>query len=68
MEKTMNYLGFTGSVEYSESKGMFVGKVLDVDAIVTYAGHTPEELRRAFEAAVEDYLDKLDEIETQDRD
>ncbi len=67
MDKKMSYLGCTGSVEYSEAKGIYTGRVLDVDAIVTYAGMNEQDLEAAFHEAVEDYLDKLDEIETQDR-
>ncbi|MCD8307270.1 MAG: hypothetical protein LUD51_03470 [Clostridia bacterium] len=64
---TMSYLGCTGSIEEA-GHGRFYGKVLGLDAPVTYEGYSLEELEKAFQAAVEDYLDKLEEIETQDRD
>ncbi|MCD8286995.1 MAG: antitoxin HicB [Clostridia bacterium] len=63
---TMKYLGCTGSIEEA-GHGRYYGKVLGLETTVTYEGHSLEELEKAFQAAVEDYLDKLDEIETQDR-
>lgn len=56
MEKTMEYKGHTGSVEFSEPDGVFFGKVQGVRSLISYEGTTEKDLVDDFHAAVDDYL------------
>jgi len=56
MHNTMEYKGYVGSVEFSESDGCFFGKVLDVPALISYEGTSTAELAEDFRTAVDDYL------------
>lgn len=54
----MNYKGYIGSIEVSESDNCLFGKVLALphDTMITYEGETVAELREDFHEAVDDYL------------
>ena len=57
MSNTMEYKDYIGSVEFSESDGVFFGKVMGIRALISYEGTTAKELVEDFHGAVEDYLD-----------
>ncbi len=57
MNNTMNYKGYIGSVEFSESDNVFFGKVMGIKALISYEGETAKELVNDFHGAVEDYLE-----------
>ena len=52
----MEYKGYIGSIEFSESDRLFYGKVLGIRALLSYEGTTADELLSDFHAAVDDYL------------
>lgn len=56
MKNTVEYKGYTGSVEYSDEDGTFFGKVQFVRALIAYEGSNAEELRQDFHDGVDDYL------------
>lgn len=56
MKNTMEYKGYTGSVEYSDEDGIFFGKVQFIRALISYQGSNAEELRNDFHVGVDDYL------------
>lgn len=56
MNNTMEYKGFTGSIELSEADRTFYGKVQGVRALISYEGTTAQELIDDFHNAVDDYL------------
>ena len=53
---TMSYQGYSARVEYDERDDIFIGRVLGLRSIISFHGKTVSELRRAFSAAVRDYL------------
>lgn len=53
---TLAYEGFQGSVEVSLEDNCLYGRVLHIEDLVTYEGGSPEELNKAFEDAIRDYL------------
>lgn len=53
---TMNYKGYSGSVNFSEEDNCLFGKVLGIRSLISYEGTSVEEVRRDFEASVDDYL------------
>ena len=56
MSNTMEYRNYVGSVEFSESDGVFFGKVMGIRAMISYEGTTAKELVTDFHDAVDDYL------------
>ena len=65
--KTMTHRDYTAEIHYSEEDGCFVGRVVDIDDIVSFDGNTDEELRDAFEGMVDFYIEvvnKRDSAET----
>lgn len=55
---TMQYKGFTGSVEVDFEDSLLFGKVLLINDLVNYEGQTPAELKAGFESAVDDYIEQ----------
>lgn len=56
MEKTMEYNGYIGTVEYSAEDEMLYGKIWGINDSVTYDGESISQLKEAFHEAVDDYL------------
>lgn len=56
LNNTMQYKGYVGSVEFSETDGLFFGKVLGIRALISYEGTNAAELVADFHGAVDDYL------------
>lgn len=52
----MNYKGYAARIEYSEEDGLFVGHIAGIRDVVGFHGESVQELREAFEEAVDDYL------------
>ena len=52
----IEYKGYLGRVEYDDEAGVFHGEVINLRDAVTFQGETVQELRRAFQESVDDYL------------
>ena len=61
MKDMMKYKEYFGSVHYSDEDRTFFGKIEFIRALVSYEGTDVKTLRRAFEEAVDDYLDTCTE-------
>jgi predicted HicB family RNase H-like nuclease len=53
----MEYKGYIGKVDIDEEAGILHGEVINIRDVITFEGQTVEELRKAFEDSVEDYLE-----------
>jgi len=53
---SMEYKGYIGSVEYSDEDEVLCGKVINIDALVSFEATTVKGLKKAFHDAVNDYL------------
>jgi predicted HicB family RNase H-like nuclease len=53
---TMEYKGYQGSIEIDLASGLLFGKLLFVNDLVTFEAKTVPALRKAFQEAVNDYL------------
>ena len=53
----MSYKAYQGSVEVDLDSNLLVGKIHFVNDLVTYEAKTVVALRKAFEEAVDDYLE-----------
>ena len=56
MDKTMTYKGYTAKIEYSGEEECLVGCISDMSQIINFRGASVNEIRQAFEKAVEGYL------------
>ena len=61
MNKTVEYKGYTGSVEFSQEDRVFYGRILGIRALVSYEGTDAEELLADLKASVDDYLASCEE-------
>ena len=59
--KNMEYKGYQARIEYDDEDGIFVGHIAGISAIVGFHGESVAELKSAFHAAVDDYLDHCEE-------
>ena len=53
----MKYLGYHGSVSYDDEAEIFHGEISDLKDVVTFQGSSVEELKKAFQDSIDDYLD-----------
>lgn len=53
---TMTYKGYTARMDYDPEDKILVGRVLDIDDIVTFHGASVAEFEKAFHKAVDGYV------------
>ena len=53
----MNYKGYTAKVEFDDEAMIFHGEVIGIRDVVTFQGRSVEEIKKAFNGSVDDYLD-----------
>ena len=53
---TMNYKGYAARIEYSDEDGCFIGHIAGIKDVIGFHAESVNELRLAFEEAVDDYL------------
>lgn len=58
----LTYKGYTGSKVIDEESNGLHGRILFIDDLVTYEGERPLDLKAAFEAAVDDYIETCKSI------
>jgi predicted HicB family RNase H-like nuclease len=56
MTNTMTYRGYTAALSLDPDDGIIVGRVLDVDDIITFHGETVAEFEARFRTAIDGYL------------
>ena len=56
MINSMSYKGYTASMVFDAEDKIIVGRVLDVDDIISFHGVSVSEFESSFHAAIEDYL------------
>lgn len=57
MKNMMQYKGFYGSIEYDADDLIFFGKLEFIRSLVSYEGESASEITKAFENAVDEYLE-----------
>lgn len=57
MNNTIEYKGYVGSVEFSESDSMFFGRVMGIRALLSYEGENAHDLVKDFHEVVNAYLE-----------
>jgi len=58
MDKPMTYKGYCAKIEYSDKDECLMGRIADIRHPVTFHGDSVQEIRQAFEKAVDGYLDR----------
>lgn len=56
MSNTISYSGYTASMSFDTDDKIIVGRVLDIDDIITFHGESVAEFEAAFHAAVDGYI------------
>ncbi len=56
MSNTMQYRGYTASMSFDADDKIIVGRVLDIDDIVTFHGASVGEFEAHFHTVVDDYI------------
>ena len=56
LDNHLKYKNCNGSINYSSNDGVWFGKILKVNDLVSYEANSREELQVAFIDAVEDYI------------
>jgi predicted HicB family RNase H-like nuclease len=57
MKDVITYKEFIGSVHFNAEDELFFGKIEGIDDLITFEGNTVIDLKKAFEDAVDDYLE-----------
>lgn len=61
----MNYKGYSAEIQYSEEDEFLVGHIAGITDIIGFHADTIPELRKAFEEAVEDYIETCERLQKQ---
>ena len=56
MKDVLTYKDYIGSVHYNAIDEVFYGSIEGIDDLIMFEGKSVDELKKAFEEAVEDYL------------
>jgi predicted HicB family RNase H-like nuclease len=62
MNNTMMYKGYTTSMVFDTEDKIIIGRVLDVDDIITFHGKSVSEFEKIFHVVVDDYLSSCKKI------
>lgn len=62
MSTMLKYRGYYGSIEASTEDNCLFGKLQFIRSLVNYEGQTVAELEKAFQEAVDDYLETCAEL------
>lgn len=52
----LEYKGYSGTIEYSETDGLLFGKVLGIKGLISFEGQTGKELEADFKESINTYL------------
>ena len=56
MKNTMTFKGYTASMIFDAEDKIIVGRVLDIDDIISFHGESVAEFESSFQAVVDDYI------------
>jgi len=57
MSSTLKHKGFQAVIEYDADERVLVGRVIDIDALILFSAHSPDEIEPAFHEAIEEYIE-----------
>ncbi|MGH2415281.1 MAG: type II toxin-antitoxin system HicB family antitoxin [Microcystaceae cyanobacterium] len=53
----MKYKGYEAIVSFDDEANLFHGEVINIRDVITFQGQSVDELKKAFQESVDDYLD-----------
>ena len=59
---SMSYNGYTARMEFDAEDKIIVGRVIDIDDIITFHGESVVEFEAAFKAAVDGYIHACEQL------
>lgn len=62
MKNTMTYLGYTAGLEFDPDDNVLVGRVLDIDDIISFHGESVAAFTQAFHEAIDDYVSACEKL------
>ena len=62
MNNTMSYRGYTASMTFDTEDKIIVGRVLDVDDIISFHGESISEFETNFHMVVDDYISACEQL------
>ena len=62
MNNCMTYKGYTASTVFDAEAKIIVGRVLNIDDIISFHGESVSEFESNFQAVIQDYLAASDEL------
>ncbi len=62
MNNTMTYQGYTASLTFDAEDKIIVGRVLNVDDLITFHGESVADFEAAFHAAVDGYIAACEQL------
>jgi len=65
MTNTMTYKGYTASMNFDAEDKIIVGRVLDIDDIISFHGESVADLESHFLAVVDDYIAASEALSSQ---
>lgn len=57
VQAMMNYKGYVGSFEFDEKTTLFLGRISNIQDLITFQGKSIETTQQAFQDAVNEYID-----------
>jgi predicted HicB family RNase H-like nuclease len=62
MKNTMTYRGYVASLEFDQSDNILVGRVLDIDDLISFHGESVSGFTQAFHEAVDEYISACEKL------
>lgn len=59
---SMTYNGYTARMEFDADDKIIVGRVIDIDDIITFHGESVAEFESAFKTAVDGYIQACEQL------
>lgn len=62
MSSLLSYKNYNGTVEYSDKNDCLCGKVIGLKSLISYEGHSVEELKGKFKRSIDTYLEACEKL------
>ena len=62
MNQVLQYKSYVASIHFSSTDKVFYGNVVGIDDLVSFEGSSVKELEKAFQEAIEDYIEIIKKI------
>ena len=63
MKNTMTYKGYSASMEFDPDDKIIVGRVLNIDDIISFHAESVADFEQAFQQSIDDYLQACEQLQ-----